>query len=113
MNIGKCGEIMAFLYLILKGHRIIHRNWRKGRYEIDLISIKNKILYFHEVKSGMYKSILTLSERVDFRKKRNLNIAISLYNKNNKDYKIYLIYVRIGIFMKFIPYPQKIEIYQD
>lgn len=50
-RIGKIGEDIASKYLENLGHRIVERNYGKRSGEIDVISSKDGILYFHEVKS--------------------------------------------------------------
>ncbi len=50
-ELGKQGEEIASEYLINKGFKIIERNWRAGRYEIDIIAIDNNTLVFVEVKT--------------------------------------------------------------
>jgi len=47
---GKFGEKLAEEYLINHGYKILHTNWRVGRYEIDIIAQKSDILAFCEVK---------------------------------------------------------------
>ena len=43
-------EDVAAEYLIGKGHEIIERNWRTKFCEVDIISIKDEVVYFTEVK---------------------------------------------------------------
>jgi putative endonuclease len=50
LEIGKAGEKLAEAYLAGKGYKILHRNWRCGHEEIDLIASKNELLHFVEVK---------------------------------------------------------------
>jgi putative endonuclease len=50
LEIGKAGEKLAAQYLAQNGFTILHRNWRCGHEEIDLIAIKNNLLHFVEVK---------------------------------------------------------------
>ena len=50
IKLGKAGEQMAEVYLVEKGYRILHRNWRHSHYEIDIIALKNEVLHFVEVK---------------------------------------------------------------
>lgn len=47
---GKEGEDIACRYILKKGYEIIERNYRKGRYEIDIIAEKDNTLVFFEVK---------------------------------------------------------------
>ncbi|GGW47992.1 YraN family protein [Arenibacter certesii] len=48
---GKQGEKLAEAYLIKKGYRIVHKNYRYLKAEIDIIARKNDILAVVEVKS--------------------------------------------------------------
>jgi putative endonuclease len=48
---GKTGEDLAAEWLSNKGFEIMTRNWRYGRYEIDIIASRASILHFVEVKS--------------------------------------------------------------
>ena len=48
---GKAGEELAVKYLLENGYDILQRNWRFGRYEIDIIAQKKNILSIVEVKT--------------------------------------------------------------
>ena len=48
---GRKGEALAVDYFEKKGFEIIHRNWRSGRYEVDIIASYNGVLHFIEVKT--------------------------------------------------------------
>ncbi|WP_431215248.1 YraN family protein [Puia sp. P3] len=48
---GTTGEDLAAEWLTAKGFAILTRNWRYGRYEIDIIASRNSVLHFIEVKS--------------------------------------------------------------
>ncbi len=47
---GNIGESLAADYLQDKGYVILHRNWRRGHWELDLIAEKEGLLHFIEVK---------------------------------------------------------------
>ena len=49
-QLGKEGEQMAADFLVQQGFAILHRNWRYGQLEIDIIAIRNGVLHFVEVK---------------------------------------------------------------
>jgi putative endonuclease len=51
LETGKKAEDIAAHFLIEKGYQILHRNYRYGRAEIDLIVQKGIFLVFVEVKS--------------------------------------------------------------
>ncbi len=53
MNTGKRGERLAAWYLFFHGYRILERNYRYGRYEIDIVALERRtgVLVFVEVKT--------------------------------------------------------------
>lgn len=51
VEFGKEGEALAASWLISQGFSILCRNWRHGRYEVDVIAGRKGILHFIEVKS--------------------------------------------------------------
>lgn len=50
-HLGNSGEEYAALYLQQQGYQILHRNWRTGHCEIDLIIQEEDIIVFVEVKT--------------------------------------------------------------
>lgn len=50
-ELGKQGEAIAEKHLIKEGYRILHRNWRWKRAELDLITRKGELLVIVEVKT--------------------------------------------------------------
>src|ERR1700722_11794072 len=48
---GKKGEKLATDWLIANGFQILHRNWRHGRYEVDLIAARQDVIHLIEVKT--------------------------------------------------------------
>jgi len=50
-KIGEMAENLAADYILRKGYRLLERNWRFSRAEVDLIAMDNEILVFLEVKS--------------------------------------------------------------
>jgi|ERR1043165_435474 putative endonuclease len=50
-ELGKQGEEMALVYLVEKGYKILHCNWRYSRFEIDIIASKDEKLHIIEVKT--------------------------------------------------------------
>lgn len=49
-KIGVRGEEAVCEYLVRQGHEIIIRNYKTYFYEIDIVSVKDKMIYFTEVK---------------------------------------------------------------
>ena len=54
---GDIGEKIAEVYLISKGYKIIERNYQKPWGEIDLVSKKDNLLVFFEVKTRDKKNV--------------------------------------------------------
>ncbi|MCR4284125.1 MAG: YraN family protein [Parcubacteria group bacterium] len=50
-QVGELGEDIACRFLVKQGHKIRDRNYRKKWGEIDIISEKDNIIHFIEVKS--------------------------------------------------------------
>jgi putative endonuclease len=50
-DLGKRGEEIAAGYLEKKGYRIIEKNWRQWRNEIDVVAMDGKYLVIIEVKT--------------------------------------------------------------
>jgi len=51
IKMGAKGEKLASDFLENKGFKILEKNWRSGRYEIDIIAEEKNILVFIEVKT--------------------------------------------------------------
>lgn len=50
-DLGHQGEITAVSYLVEKGYRVLRRNYRYRRNEIDIIALDKRTLCFIEVKT--------------------------------------------------------------
>jgi putative endonuclease len=50
-DFGRRGEATAARYLAQRGWTILHRNWRLGHKEIDLVARRGRVVAFVEVKS--------------------------------------------------------------
>jgi len=51
LETGRKGELLAEKYLVSIGFRILEKNWRWRKCEIDLIAIHNETVVFIEVKT--------------------------------------------------------------
>lgn len=47
---GRQAEAAARVYLAMRGYRIIEQNWRRPRYEIDIVAQRAEVAYLVEVK---------------------------------------------------------------
>lgn len=86
-QLGKRGEELAVKYLEQKGFTILHRNWRFGRYEIDIIALKDGILHFVEVKLRSYQGFGAPEENVTKQKMKFLMLAADEFLHHNKEYR--------------------------
>ena len=50
IDLGKKGEDLAADWVTGNGYSILQRNWRHGRYEVDVITSKSDMIHFVEVK---------------------------------------------------------------
>jgi len=78
-DIGKLGEKLAAQWLTTNGHMILARNWRHHHAEIDIITTKDKTLYFVEVKTSTNLRYGYPEQRVTRQKKRQLTLAADVY----------------------------------
>jgi putative endonuclease len=77
---GRRGEDLALRHLSAKGYRLIARNYRFGRGEIDLIMQDPAgVLVFIEVKSSRVRAAGHPLERIDGRKVRQLQRVAQKY----------------------------------
>ncbi len=51
IEFGKNGEELALEWLSHNEYKILHTNWRYGRYEVDIIARRKSILHFIEIKT--------------------------------------------------------------
>lgn len=80
-ELGSIGEEKSAEYLISKGYVIRHRNWRSGRYELDIVAEKDDMLVVIEVKTRKSGSLMSPKESVDSVKMRNSIYAANAYIK--------------------------------
>ena len=69
---GKTGEDAAAAFLEAKGYKIIARNYRFRRGEVDIIALDGEILVFAEVKSWSAYGIDALEQGLDQKKQRRI-----------------------------------------
>lgn len=73
-SFGTWGENLAARRLEARGCRILARNWRAGRLEIDIVVREGSVIAFVEVKTRR-PGPQPAGESVDWRKRRNLRRA--------------------------------------
>jgi putative endonuclease len=67
-NLGKEGELIAFMVLQRDGFTILETNWRFQKAEIDIIAKKDSFLIFIEVKTRGSKKFGKPSDSIDTKK---------------------------------------------
>jgi putative endonuclease len=78
-ELGTKGEQAAAEYLAGKGYKIIERNWRFGKDEIDIIAQKDSFIIIVEVKTRSTSFFGEPEEAVDRQKRRFLIRAADKY----------------------------------
>ena len=106
-ELGDLGESLSCRFLMKNGFKIIDRNFLRSCGEIDIVSIKENIIYFVEVKTVTRKTFKKSSDYIDrympednvgFLKKSRLRKVVSIYLKEKKikkDWKFMVISVYV------------------
>lgn len=71
-TLGKLGEQLAAEHLAAAGYRILHRNWKAGRKEVDIIAERGGVVVFVEVKTRSSTYFGTPEEAVGWKKEAHL-----------------------------------------
>ena len=77
--IGEGGEDAAMEWLRERGYYIVERNWRVGRYEIDIIAEHYDTLHFIEVKTRKEGGWQRAYDSIDDQKIRTLRRGAMAY----------------------------------
>ena len=78
-QIGDRGEQAAADWLTTDGHKIIARNWRTRYCEIDIVSVKDDVLYFTEVKYRKNDDFGGGLAAITAKKQRQMRFAAELF----------------------------------
>jgi len=79
--LGKDGEAAAISYLKERGYSILHANWRKGSYELDIVAKTADELVIIEVKTRSAGSIINPEDAVTNQKIKRIIAATDFYIK--------------------------------
>ncbi len=85
-KIGVKGEQIAADFLLNKGYFIIHRNWRSGKKEIDIIAFKDEVLAIVEIKTRSRSDFGFPEEAVNKKKQQYLKVAAAAFIAANPQY---------------------------
>ena len=78
-EIGQKGEHLAADFLEKKGYEILHRNWRYGHAELDIVAMNGRTLVFAEVKTRSDDLFERPEQAVNDRKRQLLARAAVAY----------------------------------
>jgi putative endonuclease len=81
---GKLGEDIAAEYLEKKGYKILTRNYRCGRVELDIICEVNNEIVFVEVKTRTSDLMAYPEQAVGKSKQRNIRLAAENFMEENQ-----------------------------
>lgn len=76
---GRWGEQKAAEYLERCGFRILHRNWRDGHRDLDIVAVDADQLVVVEVKTRRNADYMQPELAVDARKMRSLAVAAAKF----------------------------------
>ena len=87
--IGDAGEQAAADWLAADGHEIIARNWRTRYCEIDIVSVKDDVLWFTEVKYRKNDDFGGGLGAITAKKQRQMRFAAEMFITKNAQYENY------------------------
>ena len=108
-ELGKLGESLAENYLSLKGYKIIDRNVRFKRFEIDLVAQKDELIVIIEVKARQTDAIgepwraVTRSKQRQIIKVADNYIKRRQINKNVRFDVVSIVHHSFGTQIEHIP----------
>lgn len=88
-DIGNAGEQVAADWLTADGHEIIARNWRTRYCEIDIVSMKDDVLWFTEVKYRKNDDFGGGLGAITAKKQRQMRFAAEMFIAKNAQYENY------------------------
>jgi putative endonuclease len=77
--IGAAGENAAEEWLVEEGFEIVARNWRRGRYELDIVARRGDTIHFVEVKSRAEGGLTSPEEALTPAKQRAFRLAVQAW----------------------------------
>jgi len=83
---GRAGEDRAALFLESLGFKIIQRNFRSRRGEVDLIAIDGETLVFVEVKAWDILGFENLEHAIDAKKIYRIVETAKIFLSRNREY---------------------------
>jgi putative endonuclease len=81
--IGATGEKAAEDWLAEEGFEIVARNWRSGRYELDIVARRGESIHFVEVKTRDAGGLTSPEEAMTAAKQRSFRLAVQAWLAQN------------------------------
>jgi putative endonuclease len=78
-KLGKEGEEYAQEYVKALGYKVLHTNWRYGKKELDIVTLKDETLVVFEVKTRVGNYWEEPKDAVRMRKQKNIIEAADAY----------------------------------
>ena len=97
--LGERGEKLAARYLRGQGYRILERNVKLGKYEIDIIAQEGDTVAFVEVKTRETGNPVRPEENVNREKQRRIIAAARKYITDQDDPEMYYRFDIVAIVM--------------
>lgn len=85
-QLGDRGEQVVVDYLETSGHEIVARNYKTKLFEVDIISKKDKALYFTEVKYRGGSDFGAGLDFIDQKKQQKMRLAVEGFMAANPEY---------------------------
>src|SRR6476620_12257029 len=98
IELGKQTEQLAVNWLVDKGYSILHRNWRFGKYELDIIAIKDGLLHIVEVKVRSSTQFGFPEENVSTKKFNSIKLGAEEFlfqHHESNNIKFDILYIKI------------------
>jgi putative endonuclease len=78
-SLGEQGEELAAGHLKEKGYKILHRNWKSGKKELDIVAENKEFVVFVEVKTRSENFLARPDETVSRDKMKLIILAAEAY----------------------------------
>lgn len=85
-QLGDRGEQVVVDYLVTAGHEIVARNYKTKLFEVDIVSRKDRALYFTEVKYRGGSDFGAGLDFIDKKKQEKMNLAVAGFLATHPEY---------------------------
>ena len=75
LSVWRRGENAAVCHLWFRGYRILARNAKFGKYELDIVARRGDTVAFVEVKARRTGALVSPEENVDWKKRKHIRAA--------------------------------------